>query len=172
MGVFQLPEANALDVSAAVRAEMDRMARDFPSGVGWQVRYDPTRFVAESISEVLRTLFEAMLLVFAVVWIFLHDWRTTLIPAVTIPVSLVGTFAVLLAIGLSINTITLFALVLAIGLVVDDAIVVVENVARLLSEGVPHREAVSRSMGEVTSAIVAATLVRPARPACCCASSV
>ena len=159
LGVFQLPEANALDVSAAVRAELERMAQSFPSGVSWKVRYDPTRFVAESITEVLRTLFEAMALVFLVVWIFLHDWRTTLIPAVTIPVSLVGTFAVLNAIGLSINTITLFALVLAIGLVVDDAIVVVENVARLLAAGLSRREAVARSMGEVASAIVAATLV-------------
>src|SRR5262249_22472824 len=123
LGIFQVPEANALAVSAAVRAELDRMAKDFPPGGAWQVRHDPTRFVAESISEVLRTLGEAVLLVFFVVWLFLHDWRTTLIPAVTIPVSLVGTFAVLNAIGLSINTITLFALVLAIGLVVDDAIV-------------------------------------------------
>ncbi|MCC6848027.1 MAG: multidrug efflux RND transporter permease subunit [Deltaproteobacteria bacterium] len=159
MGVFQLPEANALDVSAAVRAELARMAERFPPGVEWRVRYDPTEFVAESIDEVVRTLIEAMALVFVVVWIFLHDWRTTLIPAVTIPVSLIGTFAVLNAIGLSINTITLFALVLAIGLVVDDAIVVVENVARLMAAGMPRREAVARSMGEVTSAIVAATLV-------------
>jgi hydrophobe/amphiphile efflux-1 (HAE1) family protein len=159
LGIFQLPEANALAVSAAVRAELDRMAREFPPGVAWQVRYDPTRFVAESISEVLRTLGEAVLLVFFVVWLFLHDWRTTLIPAVTIPVSLVGTFAVLNAIGLSINTITLFALVLAIGLVVDDAIVVVENVARLLGHGLARREAAIRSMDEVTSAIVASTLV-------------
>ncbi|MEB2345243.1 MAG: multidrug efflux RND transporter permease subunit [Deltaproteobacteria bacterium] len=159
MGVFQLPEANALDVSAAVRAELARIAERFPAGVDWRVRYDPTEFVAESIDEVARTLLEAMALVFFVVWIFLHDWRTTLIPAVTIPVSLVGTFAVLNAIGLSINTITLFALVLAIGLVVDDAIVVVENVARLMAAGVPRREAVGRSMGEVTSAIVASTLV-------------
>ena len=159
LGVFQLPEANALDVSAAVRAEMDRLSKEFPAGVSWMVRYDPTRFVAESISEVLRTLFEAVLLVFLVVWIFLHDWRTTLIPAVTIPVSLVGTFAVLNAIGLSINTITLFAIVLAIGLVVDDAIVVVENVARLLGRGLSRRDAARRSMGEVTSAIIASTLV-------------
>jgi hydrophobe/amphiphile efflux-1 (HAE1) family protein len=107
----------------------------------------------------VRTLLEAMLLVFLVVYVFLQDWRATLIPAATIPVSLVGTFAVLNAIGLSINTITLFALVLAIGLVVDDAIVVVENVARLIGRGLPRREAVRRSMGEVTSAIVAATLV-------------
>ena len=159
LGVFQLPEANALDVSAAVRAEMDRLSKEFPAGVSWMVRYDPTRFVAESISEVLRTLFEAVLLVFLVVWIFLHDWRTTLIPAVTIPVSLVGTFAVLNAIGLSINTITLFAIVLAIGLVVDDAIVVVENVARLLGRGLSRRDAARQSMGEVTSAIIASTLV-------------
>jgi hydrophobe/amphiphile efflux-1 (HAE1) family protein len=159
LGVFQLPEANALEVSAAVRAEMARLAERFPSGVDWLVRYDPTRFVAESINEVVHTLVIAMVLVFAVVWLFLQDWRATLIPAVTIPVSLIGTFAALNAIGLSINTITLFALVLAIGLVVDDAIVVVENVARLLATGVSRREAVARSMGEVTSAIVAATLV-------------
>lgn len=159
MGVFQLPEANALEVSAAVRAELARIGREFPPGVDWMVRYDPTRFVAESIDEVARTLLEAMVLVFLVVWLFLQDWRTTLIPAVTIPVSLVGTFAVLYALGLSINTITLFALVLAIGLVVDDAIVVVENVARLIGEGLPRREAVVRSMGEVSSAITASTLV-------------
>jgi hydrophobe/amphiphile efflux-1 (HAE1) family protein len=159
LGVFQLPEANALDVSAAVRAELDRLQRNFPTGVDWMVRYDPTQFVAESIEEVLWSLGEAMILVFLVVYVFLQDWRTTLIPAVTIPVSLVGTFAILAALGLSINTITLFALVLAIGLVVDDAIVVVENVARLLAEGLSRREAVRRSMGEVTSAVVAATLV-------------
>jgi multidrug efflux pump len=159
LGVFQLPDANALDVSAAVRAELDRLAETFPAGVSWRIRYDPTRFISESIAEVLRALAEAMVLVFLVVYLFLQDWRTTIIPAVTIPVSLVGTFAVLNAIGLSINTITLFALVLAIGLVVDDAIVVVENVARLLASGLPRREAVARSMGEVSSAIVAATLV-------------
>jgi hydrophobe/amphiphile efflux-1 (HAE1) family protein len=159
LGIFQLPEANALEVSRAVRAELARLSARFPSGVDWKVRYDPTRFVAESIAEVLRTLAQATVLVFLVVWIFLQDWRTTLIPAVTIPVSLVGTFAVLYAAGLTINTITLFALVLAIGLVVDDAIVVTENVARLLGQGLPPREAVARSMGEVTSAVVAATLV-------------
>lgn len=159
MGIFQLPEANALEVAAAVRREMDRLSERFPPGVEWVVRYDPTRFVAESIDEVVITLLIAMGLVFAVVWLFLQDWRATLIPAVTIPVSLIGTLAVLNAIGLSINTITLFALVLAIGLVVDDAIVVVENVTRLLAEGYSRREAAERSMGEVTSAIVAATLV-------------
>jgi len=159
LGIFQVPEANALEVSAAVRAELERLSKGFPSGVAQMVRYDPTRFVAESISEVIHTLFAAMLLVFLVVYVFLQDWRATLIPALTIPVSLIGTFAVLYAIGFGINTITLFALVLAIGLVVDDAIVVVENVARLLGQGVPRREAVLRSMGEVTSAIVAASLV-------------
>jgi len=159
LGIFQLPEANALEVSDGVRAELVRLGERFPPGVEAMVRYDPTRFVAESIAEVVQTLFEAMLVVFLVVYLFLQDWRTTLIPAVTIPVSLVGTFAVLNAIGLSINTITLFALVLAIGLVVDDAIVVVENVARLMGEGLPRREATRQSMAEVTSAIVAATLV-------------
>jgi len=159
IGVFQIPEANALDVSQRVRAELARLAERFPSGVDWRVRYDPTQFVAESIGEVLFTLLAAIGLVFLVVYVFLQDWRTTIIPAVTIPVSLVGTLAVLNAIGLSINSITLFALVLAIGLVVDDAIVVVENVARLIGSGLPRREAVRQSMGEVTSAIVASTLV-------------
>jgi hydrophobe/amphiphile efflux-1 (HAE1) family protein len=159
LGVFQDPDANAIDVSRRVRVELARLAERFPSGVEWRVRYDPTQFVSESIGEVVETLLFAVLLVFLVVYVFLQDWRTTLIPAVTIPVSLVGTFAVLGAIGLSINSITLFALVLAIGLVVDDAIVVVENVARLIGEGLPRREAVRRSMGEVTSAIVASTLV-------------
>jgi hydrophobe/amphiphile efflux-1 (HAE1) family protein len=159
LGIFQLPEANALELSKSVRAELARLAQSFPSGVDWMIRYDPTRFVAESIREVMFTLMEAMLLVFLVVFVFLQDWRATLIPAVTIPVSLIGTFAVLNALGLSINTITMFALVLAIGLVVDDAIVVVENVARLIQSGLPRREAARRSMGEVTSAIVASTLV-------------
>jgi hydrophobe/amphiphile efflux-1 (HAE1) family protein len=159
LGIFQLPEANALEVSRGVRAELARLSARFPAGVDWIVRYDPTLFVAESISEVLWTLGEVSLIVFLVVWVFLQDWRATLIPAVTIPVSLVGTVALLWAFGLSLNTITLLALVLAIGLVVDDAIVVTENVARLLGEGIPRREAVVRSMGEVTSAVVAATLV-------------
>ena len=159
LGVFQLPEANALEVSTAVRAELARLSESFPPGVQQIVRYDPTRFVSASIGEVMQTLVVAMILVFVVVYVFLQDWRATLIPAVTIPVSLVGTFAVLYAIGFGINIITLFALVLAIGLVVDDAIVVVENVARLLSTGMSRRESVLRSMGEVTSAIVAASLV-------------
>ncbi|MBK7948201.1 MAG: multidrug efflux RND transporter permease subunit [Deltaproteobacteria bacterium] len=159
LGVFQVPDANALDVSRNVRAELARLAERFPSGVDWRVRYDPTQFVSESIGEVVQTLLTAIVLVFLVVYVFLQDWRTTLIPAITIPVSLIGTLAVLNAIGLSINSITLFALVLAIGLVVDDAIVVVENVARLIGRGMPRREAVRRSMGEVTSAIVASTLV-------------
>ncbi|MBY0399159.1 multidrug efflux RND transporter permease subunit [Myxococcota bacterium] len=159
LGVFQVPDANALDVSRNVRAELARLAERFPSGVDWRVRYDPTQFVSESIGEVVQTLVSAIVLVFLVVWVFLQDWRTTLIPAVTIPVSLIGTLAVLNAIGLSINSITLFALVLAIGLVVDDAIVVVENVARLIGRGMPPREAVRRSMGEVSSAIIASTLV-------------
>ncbi len=159
IGVFQLPDANALDVADGVRAEMARLAERFPPGVQWQVGYDPSSFVSESIGEVVRTLFEASLLVFLVVFLFLQDWRATLIPAVTIPVSLIGTFAFMNALGLTINTVTLFGLVLAIGLVVDDAIVVVENVSRLLAEGRTRAQAVRESMGEVTSAIIAATLV-------------
>ena len=159
IGIFQLPTANALDVANGVEATMQRLSERFPPGVAWTVVYDPTEFVAESIREVLRTLLEAAVLVFAVVFLFLQDWRATLVPAVTIPVSLIGTFAFMGALGLTTNTITLFGLVLAIGLVVDDAIVVVENVSRLIAQGRPRRQAVLESMGEVTRAIVAATLV-------------
>jgi hydrophobe/amphiphile efflux-1 (HAE1) family protein len=159
IGIFQLPTANALDVAAGVESAMRRLAGRFPAGVDWAVVYDPTEFVSESIREVLRTLLEAAALVFLVVFLFLQDWRATLVPAVTIPVSLVGTFAFMAALGLTTNTITLFGLVLAIGLVVDDAIVVVESVSRLMALGRTRREAVLESMGEVSRAIVAATLV-------------
>lgn len=160
VAIYQLPDANALDVATQVRAQMELLAKDFPKGVAYKIPYDTTMFVKESINEVIHTLIEAMLLVFLVIYIFLQDWRATLIPAITIPVSLVGTFALLMAFGFSINTLTLFGLVLAIGLVVDDSIVVVENVSRnIQEEGLGPLEASKKAMGEVVGPIIATTLV-------------
>ncbi len=160
IGIYQLPGANALNVATEIRAKMEDLKEDFPSGVDYAIIYDTTKFVTASISEVIITLFEAFILVFIVVFVFLQNFRATLIPAITIPVSLIGTFALINALGFSINTLTLFGLVLAIGLVVDDAIVVVENVSRLIDEeGVSSKEATSAAMKEVTSPIVATSLV-------------
>ena len=160
IGTYQLPGANALDLAKEIRAAMELLKEDFPSGVDYAIIYDTTKFVTESIKEVVITLFEAFILVFIVVFIFLQNFRATLIPAITIPVSLIGTFALINALGFSINTLTLFGLVLAIGLVVDDAIVVVENASRLIQEkGVSSREATSAAMKEVTGPIVATSLV-------------
>ncbi|HIJ40225.1 MAG TPA: multidrug efflux RND transporter permease subunit [Deltaproteobacteria bacterium] len=160
IGVFQLPGANALDVANDVYANMDKLSKRFPKGLKYAISYDTTLFVRESIKEVIKTLIEAMLLVFIVVYIFLQNWRATLIPAIAIPVSLVGTFAVLKAFGFSINTLTLFGLVLAIGIVVDDAIIVVENASRCISEkGLGPKEATKEAMHEVTGPIIATTLV-------------
>ncbi|HTO54186.1 MAG TPA: multidrug efflux RND transporter permease subunit [Myxococcota bacterium] len=160
IAVFALPSANALDVATRVHKEMERLSPRFPAGVKYLILYEPTRFVTESIREVVWTLFEAMLLVFLVVYVFLESFRATLIPAITVPVSLVGTFALMAILGFSVNTLSLFGLVLAIGLVVDDAIVVVENVSRLIEErGLPPREATVIAMREVTAPIVAISLV-------------
>ncbi len=160
IGIYQLPGANALDVDKQVRITMEQLKKNFPSGVDYRIVYDTTEFVKASIIEVVKTLFEAFILVFIVVFIFLQNFRATLIPAITIPVSLIGTFALINAFGFSINTLSLFGLVLAIGLVVDDAIVVVENVSRLLQEkDMSPREATSAAMKEVTGPIVATSLV-------------
>ena len=160
VGIFQLPDANALEVSRGVQAAMARMAPSFPSGVAHTRPYNTTEFVRVSILEVVETLLIAIALVILTVYVFLQDWRATLIPTLTIPVSLVGTFAVISAFGFSINTLTLFALVLAIGIVVDDAIVVVENTQRHLDEGTPDpREAARRAMTEVTGPVIATSLV-------------
>ncbi len=160
IGIYQLPGANALDVDKQVRATMEELKKNFPSGVDYRIVYDTTEFVTASIIEVIKTLFEAFILVFIVVFVFLQNFRATLIPAITIPVSLIGTFALINAFGFSINTLSLFGLVLAIGLVVDDAIVVVENVSRLLQEkDVSPKEATSEAMKEVTGPIVATSLV-------------
>ncbi len=160
LSIAQLPGSNALEVSTAVREALAELARDFPEGVDYEVTYDYTDFVSASIAEVVTTLLIAIALVFITVFAFLQDWRATLVPAATIPVSLIGTFAALAAFGLSINLVTLFALILAIGIVVDDAIVVVENVQRHIDEdGMAPREASVLAMEEITGAVVATTLV-------------
>jgi HAE1 family hydrophobic/amphiphilic exporter-1 len=160
IGVSQLPTANALDVDKAVRNEMVRLSKRFPPGLEYQIAFDSTTFVGDSIREVLQTLLEAILFVMLVMFVFLQDWRTTLIPAITIPVSLIGAFAFIKLLGFSINTLTLFGIVLATGLVVDDAIVVIENIQRHMGE--EHCDshlAASEAMGEVTGAVVATSLV-------------
>jgi hydrophobic/amphiphilic exporter-1 (mainly G- bacteria), HAE1 family len=160
LGLTQLPNANALDVDRAAKAELARLAKNFPPGMKYLVAFDTTTVVGESIKDVLFTLGEAILLVIAVIFLFLQDWRSTLIPAVTIPVSLVGTFAFVKLLGFSINTLTLFGITLATGLVVDDAIVVIENVQRHISEGITEaHKAASVAMGEVAGAVVATSLV-------------
>lgn len=158
--IYQLPDANALDVADQVKAVVDQASASFPEGVHYSVLYDTTEFISRSISEVIVTLFQAVGLVILVVFLFLQNWRATLIPSIAIPVSLIGTFAVMAVLGYSINTITLFGLVLAIGIVVDDAIVVIENVERILAEEkLPIREAVTKAMAEVTGPVIATTLV-------------
>ncbi len=160
IGIFQLPGANALDVSKGVQAAVARLAPSFPSGVTHTRPYNTTEFVRVSIEEVVQTLLIAIGLVVLTVYVFLQDWRTTLIPTLTIPVSLVGTFAVISAFGFSINTLTLFGLVLAIGIVVDDAIVVVENTQRHLDEeGLAPREATRLATAEVVGPVIATALV-------------
>lgn len=160
IGIYQLPNANALSVANQIKSEMERLSKDFPSGVKYEIVYDTTTFVKDSIEEIIKTLFEAFVLVFIVSFLFLQSFRATIIPTITIPVSLIGTMALVNALGFSINMLTMFGLVLAIGLVVDDAIVVVENVARIIEEkGLKAREAASFAMHEVTGPIVATSLV-------------
>jgi HAE1 family hydrophobic/amphiphilic exporter-1 len=159
-GISQLPGANALSVDKAAKAELERLSKRFPPGIKYAVAFDTTSVVGESIKDVLYTLIEAIILVVLVIFVFLQDWRSTFIPAITIPVSLIGTFAFVKILGFSINTLTLFGLTLATGLVVDDAIVVIENVQRHITEGIsePHNAA-SIAMKEVAGAVVATSLV-------------
>ncbi|QNM95556.1 efflux RND transporter permease subunit [Chitinimonas koreensis] len=160
MGVFLQPGANALEVGDEVKATVARLAERFPAGMTYAIPYDTTRFVEVSIQEVVKTLGEAMVLVFLVVFLFLQNWRATLIPTLAVPVSLIGTFAGLQMLGYSINTLTLFGMVLAIGIVVDDAIVVLENVERIMHEQhLPAREAAILAMKEVTGPVIAIVLV-------------
>jgi HAE1 family hydrophobic/amphiphilic exporter-1/multidrug efflux pump len=160
VGIFLQPGANALEVAQTVKNRVDELSKAFPQGLSYSVPYDTTRFVEVSIREVVKTLGEAMLLVFFVVYLFLQNWRATLIPIIAVPVSLIGTFAGLLALGYSINTLTLFGMVLAIGIVVDDAIVVLENVERIMhEEKLNAREAAIIAMREVSGPVIAIVLV-------------
>lgn len=158
--VFLLPGANALEVADRVKEELAILSQQFPQGIDWTVWYDASTFIKASIYEVLVTLVEALILVMLVVFAFLQRWRATLIPALAVPVSIVGTFAAMAAMGFTVNTVNLLALVLAIGIVVDDAIVVVENVERLMKdEGLSPRDATKKAMSELTGALVATSLV-------------
>jgi hydrophobe/amphiphile efflux-1 (HAE1) family protein len=159
LGIFARPGTNALAAAADIKKTIADIAKDFPPGLTYDIIYNPTEFISESISEVYKTIGEAAILVAIVVLIFLQSWRTAIIPIVAIPVSLIGTFAFLLAFGFSLNMLTLFGLVLAIGIVVDDAIVVVENVERNLALGKTPREAAHVTMNEVGVAVVAISLV-------------
>ena len=160
MGVFLQTGANALEVAELVRGKIGELKQRFPEGMDYVIPFDTTRFVSASIKEVRNTLIEAMILVLAVVFLFLQSWRATLIPMVAVPISLIGTFAGLWLFGFSINTLTLFAMVLAIGIVVDDAIVVLENVERLMAEEkLPPKQAAIKAMHQVTGALIAIVLV-------------
>ncbi len=159
LAIFQRPGTNALQGSTEILARMNELKRDFPKGLDYQVVYNPTEFIAESVSEVYKTLYEALALVALVVIVFLQSWRAALIPILAIPVSLIGTFAVLAGFGFTLNVLTLFGLVRASGLVVDDAIVVVENVERNIAAGMTPRDATHKTMDEVGTAVVAIALV-------------
>jgi hydrophobe/amphiphile efflux-1 (HAE1) family protein len=157
--IFQKPGSNALSTAAAVKAAMENLKKDFPTGVGYSIVYNPTEFIQYSVDAVIKTLLEAIALVVLVVIVFLQTWRAAIIPILAIPVSLIGTFFVMSAVGITFNTLSLFGLVLAIGIVVDDAIVVVENVERYLSQGMSPKEAAHKTMDEVGSALIAISLV-------------
>jgi multidrug efflux pump len=159
LAVFQLPGTNALDVADRVRVKMAELKATFPQGVDYSIAYDTTPFIRESVMDVVYTLLEAVGLVAVVVLVFLQSWRASVIPLIAVPVAIVGTFAVMAAIGFSLNNISLFGLVLAIGIVVDDAIVVVENVERWLAQGLPPRAAARKAMDEVTGPVIAVALV-------------
>ncbi|ODG96445.1 RND transporter [Nostoc sp. KVJ20] len=160
LGIYQVPGSNALDVARGVKAEIARLAPNFPPGMRYQVAFDTTSFVEESLAEVIKTLIEAVVLVVIVIFVFLQDWRTTLIPALTIPLALIGTFAFIKIFNFSINSLTLFGLTLASGMVVDDAIVVVEQISRFIQDkGINPRRAASESMAELFGAVIATSLV-------------
>jgi multidrug efflux pump len=159
LAVYQLPGTNALDVADRVRAQMQELSTRFPEGVTYTIGYDTTPFIRESINEVFKTLFDATVLVAIVVLFFLQDWRAMILPMIDVPVSLIGTFAVMAVLGYSLNNISLFGLVLAIGIVVDDAIVVLENIERQMAKGLDPRTATLKAMEEITGPIIAITLV-------------
>ena len=159
LAIFQRPGTNALQAASQIITTMQSLKADFPPGIDYTIVYNPTEFIAESVRAVYHTLFEAVALVVLVIVVFLQSWRTAVIPIVAIPVSLVGTCAVMAALGFSLNTLTLFGMVLAIGIVVDDAIVVVENVERNIAEGLSPKDAAHKTMDEVGTAVIAIALV-------------
>ena len=159
IAIFQAPDANALAVATSVRAKMQELAARFPQGLQWDVPFDTTRFVTASIDEVYKTLIEAAVLVLIVIMVFLQDWRATLVPATTVPVTIIGAFAAMEALGFTVNLSTLFALVLSIGIVVDDAIVVVEGAAHHMERGLSAHDAAIRAMQELLGPIIGITLV-------------
>jgi hydrophobic/amphiphilic exporter-1 (mainly G- bacteria), HAE1 family len=159
LGIFQRPGTNALAAAEEIQSTIKRLSADFPQGLTYQIVYNPTEFISESINEVYKTIIEAILLVVVVIIVFLQSWRMAIVPIVAIPVSLIGTLAVLYAFGFSLNMLTLFGLVLAVGIVVDDAIVVVENVERNIAQGLSPRAAAHRTMDEVGAAVLAISLV-------------
>ncbi len=160
IGVQLAPSGNALQSAKAIRVKMADLAKYFPPGVKWSIPYDSSRFVSISITEVVKTLLEAIALVFVVMFLFLQNWRYTIIPTIVVPIALLGTFATLLGLGYSINVLTMFGMVLVIGIVVDDAIVVVENVERIMTEeGLPPLEATRKAMGQISGAIIGVTVV-------------
>jgi HAE1 family hydrophobic/amphiphilic exporter-1 len=159
IGISLLPNANAIAVADKVKAKMEELAKSFPAGLTYLTPYDTTTFVRAAINEVYVTLVEAGILVLIVILVFLQDWRAMLVPATTVPVTLIGAFAAMAALGFTINLATLFAIVLAIGIVVDDAIVIVEGVSRYVEQGVPGREAAGRAMDELTGPVIGITLV-------------
>ena len=159
IGIYQLPEANALAVAEAVNAKMEQLSKSFPQGLKYEIPFDTTKFVVASIDEVYKTLIEAAILVLIVILAFLQDWRAMLVPATTVPVTIIGAFAAMAALGFTVNTATLFAIILAIGIVVDDAIVIVEGVSRHMEAGMTGREAAVKAMNELFGPIIGITLV-------------
>jgi multidrug efflux pump len=159
LAIFILPEANAIETAEAVRAHMAKMAKDFPPGITYDIGYDTSPFIRESIFEVSKSLRDAVILVAIVVLVFLQTWRAALIPLAAVPVAIVGTFAAMALAGFTINNLTLFGLVLAVGIVVDDAIVVVEAVQHQLEKGLAPREATLRAMEDVSGPIIAVGVV-------------
>jgi multidrug efflux pump len=168
VSIYQLPGTNALDTASGVYAKMQELQTRFPDGLDYQIVYDTTPFIRESVTEVFKTLRDAVILVGIVVLVFLQDWKAMILPMIDVPVSLVGTFAVMAAMGFSLNNLTLFGLVLAIGIVVDDAIVVLENIERLIGTGLDARTATIKAMEEITGPILAITLVLSSVFVPCC----
>ena len=159
LAIFQLPGSNALDVAGAIKKKMKELSQSFPAGLEYKIVYDTTPFIRQSVDEVFNTLIIAVVLVAVVVLFFLQDWKAMILPMIDVPVSLIGTFAVMTVLGFSLNNLTLFGLVLAIGIVVDDAIIVLENIERLMATGLDARSATIKAMEEITGPIIAITLV-------------